>query len=183
MIIGKVLGNVWATKKDPKLGGHKLLVIRTVGGAEGAETIVAVDTIGAGRGEDVLVTKGSVARASLGDRDSPIDAVVVGIIDSLEVDQELLASPAFSNEPEQALAPSPAPDSPPPEIAASFDKTPSQKSGGDPAPGQPSSGNLQASKPAPEIASGNLQASKPPPETNDGKPDKTASKTAKPKKP
>jgi ethanolamine utilization protein EutN len=68
------------------------LVIRTSGGPEGSETIVAVDTIGAGRGEDVLVTKGSVARNSLGDRDSPIDAVVVGIIDSLEVDKDLLAS-------------------------------------------------------------------------------------------
>jgi ethanolamine utilization protein EutN len=92
MIIGKVLGNVWATKKDPKLEGRKLLVIRTAGdpGAAGAETIVAVDTIGAGVGEDVLVTKGSVARNSLGDRDSPIDAVVIGIIDSLEVDSKLL---------------------------------------------------------------------------------------------
>ncbi|MDR1657621.1 MAG: EutN/CcmL family microcompartment protein [Deltaproteobacteria bacterium] len=89
MIIGKVLGNVWATKKDPKLNGRKLLVIRTTGTA-GAETIVAVDTIGAGIGEDVLVTKGSVARNSLGDRDSPIDAVVIGIIDSLEVDENLL---------------------------------------------------------------------------------------------
>ena len=92
MIIGKVLGNVWATKKDPKLEGRKLLVIRTVGGpgGEGAETIVAVDTIGAGVGEDVLVTKGSVARNSLGDRDSPVDAVVIGIIDTLEVDRKLL---------------------------------------------------------------------------------------------
>ena len=104
MIIGKVLGNVWATKKDPKLGGHKLLVIRTAGGAEGSETIVAVDTIGAGRGEDVLVTKGSVARNSLGDRDSPIDAVVVGIIDSLEVDADLLAAPEAASCPAQGPA-------------------------------------------------------------------------------
>ncbi|MDR1546161.1 MAG: EutN/CcmL family microcompartment protein [Deltaproteobacteria bacterium] len=89
MIIGKVLGNVWATKKDPKLDGRKLLVVKTFGGI-GAETIVAVDTIGAGAGDDVLVTKGSVARNSLGDHDSPVDAVVVGIIDSLEVDEKLL---------------------------------------------------------------------------------------------
>ena len=93
MIIGKVLGNVWATKKDPKLGGYKLLVVRTAGGAEGAETIVAVDTIGAGLGEDVLVAKGSVARNSLEVGDGPIDAVVVGIIDSLEVDGDLLGPP------------------------------------------------------------------------------------------
>ncbi len=91
MIIGKVVGNVWATKKDEKLGGYKLLVIKTSGGGEhDSETIVAADTIGAGIGEDVLVTKGSVARNVLREKDSPIDAVVVGIIDSLEVDEGLL---------------------------------------------------------------------------------------------
>lgn len=88
MIIGKVVGNVWATKKDEKMGGYKLLVIKTSG--QESETIVAVDTIGAGKGEDVLVTKGSVARNILREKDSPIDAVVVGIIDSLEVDEDLL---------------------------------------------------------------------------------------------
>ena len=88
MIICKVLGNVWATKKDEKLNGHKLLVVRSSG--EEAETFVAVDIIGAGIGEDVLVSKGSVARHSLAEKDTPIDAVVVGIIDSLEVDENLL---------------------------------------------------------------------------------------------
>lgn len=88
MIICKVLGNVWATKKDEKLSGHKLLVVRAKGG-EG-ETFVAADNIGAGIGEDVLVTKGSMARNSLRDKDSPIDAVVVGIIDSLEVNEKFL---------------------------------------------------------------------------------------------
>jgi ethanolamine utilization protein EutN len=88
MIICKVLGNVWATKKDGKLNGHKLLVVRSSGGE--AETFVAVDIVGAGVGEDVLVSKGSVARNSLAEKDTPIDAVVVGIIDSLEVDENLL---------------------------------------------------------------------------------------------
>jgi ethanolamine utilization protein EutN len=90
MIIGKVLGNVWATKKDEKLSGHKLLVVRVRTGGDDTETIVAVDTIGAGIGDDVLVSMGSVARNSLREKDSPIDAVIVGIIDSLEVDEELL---------------------------------------------------------------------------------------------
>ncbi len=90
MIICKVLGNVWATKKDEKLSGHKLLVLRSHSGDHGTETFVAVDTIGAGIGDDVLVTKGSVARNSLREKDSPIDAVVVGIIDSLEVDDKFL---------------------------------------------------------------------------------------------
>jgi ethanolamine utilization protein EutN len=89
MIICKVLGNVWATKKDEKLNGHKLLVVRT-SIDENPETFVAVDTIGAGIGDDVLVTKGSVARNSLREKDSPIDAVVVGIIDSLEVENKFL---------------------------------------------------------------------------------------------
>jgi ethanolamine utilization protein EutN len=89
VIICKVLGNVWATKKDEKLSGHKLLVVRTIG-QEDSETFVAADNVGAGIGEDVLVSKGSVARNSLGQKDSPIDAVVVGIIDSLEVDGALL---------------------------------------------------------------------------------------------
>lgn len=90
MIICKVLGNVWATKKDEKLNGYKLLVVRSHGGEYGSETMVAVDTIGAGIGDDVLVTKGSVARISLREKDSPVDAVVVGIIDSLEVDDQFL---------------------------------------------------------------------------------------------
>lgn len=88
MIICKVLGNVWATKKDDKLSGQKLLVVRSHG--DGGETFVAADNIGAGIGDDVLVSKGSVARSSLHDKDSPIDAVVVGIIDSLEVDEKFL---------------------------------------------------------------------------------------------
>ncbi|MDR0356740.1 MAG: EutN/CcmL family microcompartment protein [Deltaproteobacteria bacterium] len=90
MIIAKVLGNVWATKKDPKLEGRKLLVVRTTSNGN-SETLVAADAIGAGIGEDVLVVKGSVARNALGEEPgSPIDAVVVGIIDSLEVDKKLL---------------------------------------------------------------------------------------------
>jgi ethanolamine utilization protein EutN len=90
MIIAKVLGNVWATKKDPKLEGRKLLVVRTTSSGS-PETLVAVDSIGAGVGEDVLVVKGSVARNAFGGEASgPIDAVVVGIIDSLEVDQKML---------------------------------------------------------------------------------------------
>jgi ethanolamine utilization protein EutN len=88
MIICKVLGNVWATKKDEKLNGYKLLVLRASGGE--AETLVAVDIVGAGPGEYVLVSKGSVARNSLAAKDTPIDAVVVGIIDSLEVDEKIL---------------------------------------------------------------------------------------------
>jgi ethanolamine utilization protein EutN len=86
MYIAKVLGNVWATKKDEGLSGYKLLVVKIKGG----ETIVAIDTIGAGIGEDVLIVQGSMTRNVLNEKASPIDAAVVGIIDSVEVNETLL---------------------------------------------------------------------------------------------
>jgi ethanolamine utilization protein EutN len=90
MVIAKVLGNIWATKKDERLGGYKLLVVQTKSSDGSVENIVAVDTIGAGVGEDVLVVKGSMTRNILKETDTPIDAAIVGIIDSVEVDGNLL---------------------------------------------------------------------------------------------
>jgi ethanolamine utilization protein EutN len=89
MLIAKVLGNLWATKKDERLNGYKLLAVQIKGSVSG-ETIVAVDTIGAGVGEDVLIVRGSMTRNILQDKDTPIDAAIVGIIDSVEVDAGLL---------------------------------------------------------------------------------------------
>ena len=89
MLIAKVLGNLWATKKDERLSGYKLLVVQ-VKGSGPEETIVAVDTIGAGVGEDVLIITGSMTRNILRDPNTPIDAAIVGIIDSVEVDEKLL---------------------------------------------------------------------------------------------
>jgi len=89
MLIAKVLGNLWATKKDERLNGYKLLVVQ-IKGSGSKETIVAVDTIGAGIGEDVLVVSGSMTRNILRDSNTPIDAAIVGIIDSMEVDESLL---------------------------------------------------------------------------------------------
>ncbi len=92
MIIGKVIGNVWATRKDEKLNGLKFLVIEPSKSSAGEKSsiFVAADIVGAGIGDSVLVTKGSSARASLHIKDVPVDAVIVGIIDSLEVDAEFL---------------------------------------------------------------------------------------------
>ena len=92
MIIGTVIGNVWATRKDEKLNGLKFLVIEPSKSAngQGSTIFVAADIVGAGIGDNVLVTKGSSARASLHIKDVPVDAVIVGIIDSLEVDAEFL---------------------------------------------------------------------------------------------
>jgi ethanolamine utilization protein EutN len=89
MLIAKVLGNLWATKKDERLNGYKLLVVQ-LKGTKAKDTIVAVDTIGAGVGEDVLIVMGTMTRNILRDQNTPVDAAIVGIIDSVEVDEALL---------------------------------------------------------------------------------------------
>lgn len=91
MIIGKVVGNIWATRKDESLGGFKFLVIQQIDYFYNKElpTFVAIDTIGAGVGETVLVVKGSSARKVIDRVDVPIDASVVGIVDNIEVENAL----------------------------------------------------------------------------------------------
>lgn len=79
MDIAQVTGNVWATKKDERLNGMKLLIVKPLGG--GGE-FAACDIIGAGEGDIVLVTRGGGARISC-DADIPADAAVVGIIDKI----------------------------------------------------------------------------------------------------
>lgn len=92
MIIGKVVGNVWATKKDERLNGLKLLVVEPTANKKGEDggPFVAVDVVGAGIGEDVLIVKGSTARAALANNGAPVDATIVGIIDTVEVDERFL---------------------------------------------------------------------------------------------
>lgn len=92
MIIGKVMGNIWATRKDEKLNGLKFLVVKPIKakGTFDMPTFVAADNVGAGIGDTVLVTSGSSARVSLDIKDAPVDAVIVGIIDSVEVDEDFL---------------------------------------------------------------------------------------------
>lgn len=90
MIIGEVIGNVWATRKDEKLNGLKLLVVKPIDFGENKRdiaTIVAADSVGAGIGDRVLIVKGSSARMSNSGERAPIDATIVGIIDSLEIDE------------------------------------------------------------------------------------------------
>ncbi|SDY19949.1 ethanolamine utilization protein EutN [Evansella caseinilytica] len=86
MHIAKVVGNVVATKKEESLTGFKLLIveIRQVKTKQCFKQLVAVDLVGAGRGEYVLVSCGSSARAAVSNSKSPIDAAIVGIIDSFE---------------------------------------------------------------------------------------------------
>ena len=81
MLIGKVIGSVVATRKNEKLTGSKFLIVETIHGCE-PKRIVAVDNAGAGTGEIVLVTTGSAARACLDNPQIPVDAVIIGIVDS-----------------------------------------------------------------------------------------------------
>lgn len=83
MLMGQVIGNIVSTRKHEGIVGSKILEIRVIeNGKDTDKYLVAVDNgIGAGIGERVLVTVGSGARLALGDRSTPVDAVVVGIID------------------------------------------------------------------------------------------------------
>jgi microcompartment protein CcmK/EutM len=87
MILAKIVGTVVATRKDERLVSNKLLVVRPIdprGTAEGSY-LVAVDTVDAGFGETVLVVSGSSARMAAGMKDCPVDAAIVGIVDSINV--------------------------------------------------------------------------------------------------
>ena len=91
MIICKVVGHVWATKKEERLNGLKLMVVQEDSPDERKRDIfVAADTVGAGIGEQVLVVSGSTARKAFGREDVPADMAIVGIIDTLEVNREKL---------------------------------------------------------------------------------------------
>ena len=88
MRIARVVGSAVSTVKEKSLIGHKLLLVREAD--ERSEmtgpVFVAVDVVGAGAGELVMVTEGSAARQSGTTSDQPVDAVIMGILDSLEVD-------------------------------------------------------------------------------------------------
>jgi ethanolamine utilization protein EutN len=89
MLLAKVVGTVVATRKDERLESAKLLVSRPIdptGKPEG-HYLVAVDTVDAGVGETVLIVSGSSARMASGMKDCPVDAVVVGIIDSIDLSE------------------------------------------------------------------------------------------------
>ena len=82
MIIGKVTGSVVSTRKNEKLVGNKLMIVEPVDSMKGdSNRLVAIDNIGAGIGEYVLVARGSAARIGCDLPEAPVDAAIVGIID------------------------------------------------------------------------------------------------------
>ncbi|SHJ25720.1 Carboxysome shell and ethanolamine utilization microcompartment protein CcmK/EutM [Geosporobacter subterraneus DSM 17957] len=89
MYLGKVVGMVVATRKDDTLVGKKLMIVQPVNPKEEpmGSPEVAIDSVGSGVGEYVLVSKGSPARQIFGNPNAPIDAAIVGIIDTIEVSE------------------------------------------------------------------------------------------------
>jgi len=98
MILARVEGSLVASKKNDKMKGSKFLVVRplvvdTPSAQEfrpGTSTLVAVDTLGAGEGDVVLVVQGSSARLAADDKNSPVDAVVIGIVDTVDHGKNIL---------------------------------------------------------------------------------------------
>lgn len=94
MRTGRVIGNIWATRKEENLAGLKLLVIQPISLLDDSpidHPIVAADIIGAGVGEKVIYVGGSSARSAAGGREIPVDAAVVGIVDDQEIDESLIS--------------------------------------------------------------------------------------------
>lgn len=84
MIVGKVVGSVVATRKNERLLGSKFLIVEVYPKTDNKsrdERLVAIDNVGAGIGELVLIATGSAARVGCGQEQAPIDAAIVGIID------------------------------------------------------------------------------------------------------
>ena len=87
MFLGKVIGTVWSTRKDENLVGAKFLIVRHIDLElkEKDNFVVAVDSVGAGEGEIVLVATGSSSRQTHFTQDKPVDAVIMAIVDKLDV--------------------------------------------------------------------------------------------------
>jgi microcompartment protein CcmK/EutM len=88
LLLGRIIGTVVATRKDPRLEGKKLLICRLIDpdGQDEKGYVIAVDTVDAGFKERVLIVSGSSARMAQGCKDTPVDAAVVGIVDQVSQD-------------------------------------------------------------------------------------------------
>ena len=90
MFLGKVIGNVVSTQKNSKFLGAKLLLVQPYITKDGqlvisGSSIVTVDSVGAGEGELIMFTQGSSARLTEMTKDVPVDAVIIGIVDTVEI--------------------------------------------------------------------------------------------------
>ena len=89
MILARVVGTIVATRKDPRLDGFKLLIVKPVSpeGKDESGYVIAVDTVSAGSRETVIVVSGSSARMADGCKDKPVDASIVGIVDTVTLNR------------------------------------------------------------------------------------------------
>lgn len=95
MVVGKVMGTVVCTQKDQGLKGEKLLIIQPVniGTLKAAGTkMVALDSVGAGEGELVIIVGGSSARLAEGYSKTPVDYCIIGIVDSIEINGKMIVA-------------------------------------------------------------------------------------------
>jgi ethanolamine utilization protein EutN len=88
MILARVVGTVVATRKDPRLEGKTLLILKPVSpdGKDEAGYVISVDTVSAGFRETVIAVSGSSARMAEGCKDTPVDSTIVGIVDTVHLD-------------------------------------------------------------------------------------------------
>jgi ethanolamine utilization protein EutN len=91
MIIARVMGTAVASAKHPALHATKILVIcpTNIDGEISGDPALAVDLVGSGQGELVIVSQGSSARLATDYKNSPVDAAIVGILDSLQYDEKI----------------------------------------------------------------------------------------------
>jgi microcompartment protein CcmK/EutM len=89
MLLGKVIGTIWATRKDEEMVGMKLQIVKHVGLDYKLKDsfVVAVDTVQAGVGDVVLVASGSSARQTAVTKNKPVDAVIVAVVDKLDISE------------------------------------------------------------------------------------------------
>jgi len=89
MQLARVVGTVVATRKDPRLEGKKLLVVRllTPDGKDTDNYLVAVDTVDSGYRETVLIVQGSSARMAAECKDRPVDTAIIGVVDTVHIDE------------------------------------------------------------------------------------------------
>jgi len=98
MVLARIVGTVVSTRKDPRLEGKTLLIVKPISpeGQDESGYLIAVDAVGAGYRETVLVVAGSSARMAAECKDRPVDAAIVGIVDTVKLDEahegELAAS-------------------------------------------------------------------------------------------
>ena len=106
MLLGRVIGTVWATRKDEKLEGVKFLVVRQLDleYKPQPQFVIAVDTVQAGVGEVVLVCQGSSARQTTVTEKRPVDAVIMAVVENLAIKEVAELDKSYQRRADRVLA-------------------------------------------------------------------------------